>query len=68
MNVELEMAQAAVSQLLNRNHDTAPSLRVPVTRSNRALLRLLRAAELSAWENADAHPDRRLMRTQYSQL
>ncbi|HWD18538.1 MAG TPA: hypothetical protein VHB20_04615 [Verrucomicrobiae bacterium] len=29
---------------------TAPSLRVPVTAANRALLRWLRAAELAAWE------------------
>ena len=29
----------------------APSLRVPVTTANRALLRRLRAAELSAWES-----------------
>ena len=32
----------------------APSLRVPVTARNRELLRRLRAAELSAWEAADA--------------
>ena len=30
--------------------DTAPSLRVPVTAANRAFLRWLRAAELSAFE------------------
>jgi len=31
----------------------APSLRVPVTSSNRAMLRQLRAAELCAWQEAD---------------
>jgi hypothetical protein len=35
---------------------TAPSIRVPVTHTNRALLRRLRAAELTAWEDADRHP------------
>jgi hypothetical protein len=32
------------------SHRTAPSLRVPVTAGNRAFLRWLRAAEMSAWE------------------
>lgn len=34
----------------NSGSRLAPSLRVPVTPKNRALLRWLRAAELSAWE------------------
>jgi hypothetical protein len=47
-----------------RNHRSrdyvapAPSLRVPVTRKNRALLRWLRSAELRAWQDADTHPRR----------
>lgn len=40
---------------------TAPSLRMPVTHTNRALLRRLRAAELSAWDEADRHPRQRPM-------
>ena len=36
----------------------APSLRIPVTRSNRTLLRRMRAAELSAWRNSDSKPRR----------
>ena len=32
---------------------TLPSLGVPVTESNRGLLRFLRAAELAAWEDAE---------------
>ena len=32
----------------------APSLRIAANRQNRSLLRWLRAAELSAWQGADA--------------
>ena len=32
---------------------TLPSLGVPVTESNRGLLRFLRAAEVAAWEDAE---------------
>ena len=35
------------------NQAVAPSLRLAATRRNRALLRWLRAAELSAWQDAD---------------
>lgn len=35
------------------NQTVAPSLRLAATRRNRALLRWLRAAELSAWQDAD---------------
>jgi hypothetical protein len=34
------------------------SVRIPVTRANRGLLRALRAAELAAWEAADVPPSR----------
>jgi hypothetical protein len=50
MNAEIEIAEAAVSRILRFNTSTAPSLRVPVTTANRALLRRLRMEELSAWE------------------
>ena len=35
----------------------APSIRLPVLESNRGLLRLLRAAELAAWEEAKGQRD-----------
>jgi hypothetical protein len=50
MNAEIEITEAAVSRILRFNTSTAPSLRVPVTATNRALLRWLRMEELSAWE------------------
>lgn len=50
MKTEIEINEAAVSSLLRYNTSTAPSLRVPVTTANRALLRWLRMEELSAWE------------------
>jgi hypothetical protein len=50
MKNEIEINEAAVSQILRFNTSTAPSLRVPVTNANRALLRWLRTEELSAWE------------------
>jgi len=37
---------------LNDVRDTAPSLRLPATHANRGLLRLLRAAEMAAWQEA----------------
>ena len=37
-------------QILRFNTSPAPSLRVPVTTANRALLRWLRNEELSAWQ------------------
>jgi hypothetical protein len=48
-----------VVQTLRQNPIPAPSLRVPVTTSNRAILRRLRAAEMSAWEAADRNPRQR---------
>jgi hypothetical protein len=50
MKTEIEINEAAVSSLLRFNTSPAPSLRVPVTTANRALLRWLRREELSAWE------------------
>ena len=55
MNVETETVKTAWCIMGVRN-STAPSLRVPVTADNRALLRWLRTAELSAWEDADRRP------------
>ncbi len=40
----------------------APSLRVPVTAGNRAFLRWLRAAELSAWEAGQACSEKLISR------
>ena len=57
MNAESEAVRAVLRSLSVKN-GTAPSLRVPVTEGNRALLRRLRAAELSAWEAADRRPYR----------
>jgi len=59
MKTEINTTEAAVSQMLNLNTSTAPSLRVPVTIRNREFLRRLRAAELCAWEDADRKPGRR---------
>ena len=50
IKTEIEIAEAAASNLLRYNTSPAPSLRLPVTAANRALLRRLRTAELSAWE------------------
>jgi len=50
MKTEIEITEADVSRILRFNTSTAPSLRVPVTAANRALLRWLRNEELSAWE------------------
>lgn len=61
MKTEIEpmfVAHAALTQPLLV---TAPSLRVPVTATNRSFLRRLRAAELSAWEEADHNPHRPTM-------
>ncbi len=49
MKAELEIARSEETGVC-----PAPSLRVPVTADNRALLRWLRAAELSAWETGEA--------------
>jgi len=50
MKTEIEITEAAVSSHLRFNTSPAPSLRLPVTAANRALLRRLRTEELSAWE------------------
>jgi hypothetical protein len=50
MNDKFEIAATAASDSLVMYVHTAPSLRLPVTPANRALLRRLRAAELSEWE------------------
>ena len=50
MKTEIEIAEAAVSGQWRFCPGTAPSLRVPVTAANRALLRWLRREELCAWE------------------
>jgi len=60
MNTEIEPMYATAAAALQPHLLTAPSTRVPVTLTNRALLRRLRAAELSAWEEADLQPRRRL--------
>jgi hypothetical protein len=59
MKTEIETTAAAV-QIHRQNPTPAPSLRVPVTSSNRAILRQLRAAEMFAWEAADRHPRQRM--------
>ena len=50
MKVEIEITEADVSRILRSNTSPAPSLRLPVTAANRALLRRLRTEELCAWE------------------
>jgi len=56
MRNAIETANATRSLFSRLPFNTAPSLRVPVTANNRAYLRRLRAAELSAWEAADRNP------------
>ncbi len=51
--MKIENETAATFPLCHPNPATAPSLRVPVTVSNREKLRRLRAAEMCAWEAAD---------------
>lgn len=58
MNQFNKALAAAPPRCPRTNVQPAPSLRVPVTVANRELLRWLRAAELSAWQNADARPHR----------
>jgi hypothetical protein len=54
--MKTEIETTAAVQMLHQNPMPAPSLRVPVTTGNRAILRQLRAAEMFAWEAADRHP------------
>ena len=50
MNVDNDLVFASlISQTERCRIGPMPSLRIPVTAANRALLRRLRAAELSAW-------------------
>jgi hypothetical protein len=56
MKTEIEIADAADATSPRPKIITAPSLRVPVTAGNRAFLRVLRAAESYAWEEADRNP------------
>jgi hypothetical protein len=59
MKTENETA-AAMFPMCHPNPATAPSLRVPVTLSNREKLRRLRAAEMCAWEAADRNAWQRM--------
>ena len=54
--------QSSVSPHLGFRANPAPSLRVPVTAGNRAFLRWLRAAELSAWEAGQAYSEKLISR------
>ena len=53
MITETEIPSAANLRRPRENYSIAPSLRLAVTAKNRALLRWLRAAELSAWQDAE---------------
>ena len=65
MKTEIETATAI--QMLRQNPTTAPSLRVPVTSSNREKLRHLRAAEMCAWEAADHKAWQRMSSRSFAQ-
>jgi hypothetical protein len=54
--------QSSVSPHSGLCANAAPSLRVPVTAGNRAFLRWLRAAELSAWEAGQAYSEKLISR------
>lgn len=56
MKTEHDAPHTAIQNGSTFNTGTAPSLRVPVTPANREILRRLRAAELSAWQDADVQP------------
>ena len=53
MKPEIETWKVGETRTASARICPAPSLRVPVTAANRALLRQLRQAELTAWESAD---------------
>ena len=53
MITETEIPSAAHLRRSRTNYNIAPSLRLAVTAKNRALLRWLRAAEWSAWQDAE---------------
>jgi len=50
MNADFEIRDSKKAGPARQTARPAPSLRIPVTAANRALLRRLRAAESSAWE------------------
>ena len=54
MNQKPNHLAAALPRCSRTSVHPAPSLRVPVTAGNRELLRWLRAAELSAWQDPEA--------------
>ena len=54
MHADLETSVAAFWRSARLHVDPAPSLRIPVTPGNRALLRRLRAIEQAAWQGAPA--------------
>jgi hypothetical protein len=50
MKADTEAVHAGTARCSGQGVYPAPSLRVPATAGNRAFLRWLRAAELTAWE------------------
>jgi len=66
MKTEIETA-AAMFPMCRPNPTTAPSLRVPVTSSNREKLRRLRAAEMCAWEAANHKAWQRMSSRSFAQ-
>jgi len=56
MKSEIETFEPAAFRSSPLNLGPAPSLRIPVTARNRALLRRLRAAELSSWVDPSDSP------------
>ena len=54
MKTNMEMPLLELLRPRRASAGPAPSLRIAATRKNRSLLRWMRAAELSAWQNADA--------------
>ena len=67
MNRTTPELEAAAARCPRTNVHPAPSLRVPVTVGNRELLRWLRAAELTAWQDAEAK-SRRVFRLRLSRF
>ena len=65
MKTEIETPFVA-GVIRHQKPSPAPSLRVPVTSSNRAILRQLRAAEMFAWEAADRQPRQQMTATSLS--
>ena len=65
--MKTEIETTAASPIFRPNPATAPSLRVPVTSSNREMLRRLRAAEMCAWEAADRQVWQRMSSRPFAQ-